>query len=263
MRCWMLTPTQILARQEADFSKLPFRAVLVVHDSRDWGLDIQIVSELLQAENGTLGTRRVDLGVGKQELEIIFCNRASVRSGCSSSGGLGRGKADVCSPRLPAADLLFGSDYPQSRYGAGGATAALLQCVPPVLSLTPPTLRPAPSAAFKTALQAIHKEATGHDVAITQLGKPHRLTYDFAQAMLERHLRHISGGTRSAVDRTFMVGDNPASDIAGANAYGWQSLLVRTGVYRDEQGPPKHAPSQIVDNVEAGVHWALKKEGLL
>lgn len=61
--------------QELDFSKLPIRAVLVVHDSRDWGLDIQIVSELLQAENGTLGTRRVDLGVGKQELEIIFCNR--------------------------------------------------------------------------------------------------------------------------------------------------------------------------------------------
>jgi HAD superfamily hydrolase (TIGR01456 family) len=187
---------------------LPIRAVLVVHDSRDWGLEIQIISELLQAEGGILGTRRDDLGVGKQDLEVIFCNP----------------------------DLLFGSDYPTSRYGAG---------------------------AFKSALKAIHKEATGHDVKITQLGKPHKQTYDFAQSMLVEHLKHISGGQVTSVDKTIMVGDNPASDIAGANAAKWSSLLVRTGVYKDVQGPPAHQPTRIVDNVEAGVRWALEKEGLL
>jgi ribonucleotide monophosphatase NagD (HAD superfamily) len=29
-----------------------------------------------------------------------------------------------------------------------------------------------------------------------------------------------------------MIGDNPKSDIAGANKKGWTSILVRTGVFK-------------------------------
>lgn len=117
--------------------------------------------------------------------------------------------------------------------------------------------------AFKTALREIHKEATGHTPVFTQLGKPHKQTYDFARSMLVEHLSHISQGENKQVGQVYMVGDNPASDIQGANAFGWGSLLVRTGVYRDAQGPPAHKPTQIVDNVEQAVLWALEKEGLL
>jgi len=35
------------------------------------------------------------------------------------------------------------------------------------------------------------------------------------------------------VGNIYMIGDNPASDIRGANAIGWPSFLVRTGVFRD------------------------------
>lgn len=57
-----------------------------------------------------------------------------------------------------------------------------------------------------------------------------------------------------------MVGDNPESDIRGANLHGWDSILVRTGVYKDDQGEPKYKPTTIVDDVLAGVHWAMKRE---
>lgn len=31
-----------------------------------------------------------------------------------------------------------------------------------------------------------------------------------------------------------MIGDNPNSDIAGANAKGWTSILVKTGVFKED-----------------------------
>lgn len=60
---------------------------------------------------------------------------------------------------------------------------------------------------------------------------------------------------------SYMVGDNPASDIAGANAHGWSSILVRTGVFHDTHGEkPAYQPTAIADNVEKGVEWAIGKE---
>lgn len=55
----------------------------------------------------------------------------------------------------------------------------------------------------------------------------------------------------------FGIGDNPASDIRGANAAGapWVSVLVRTGVFRGPSGgnsasDPAHI---VVEDVEAAV----------
>lgn len=53
-----------------------------------------------------------------------------------------------------------------------------------------------------------------------------------------------------------MVGDNPASDIAGANAAGWRSVLVRGGVYRGP-APPAHEPTIILDDAYEAVQWAV------
>lgn len=54
--------------------------------------------------------------------------------------------------------------------------------------------------------------------------------------------------------------DNPESDIAGANAAGWNSVLVRTGVYDPSQGPPTHIPTREVEDVEEAVRWAIDNE---
>ena len=49
-------------------------------------------------------------------------------------------------------------------------------------------------------------------------------------------------------------------DIAGANAAGWSSILVRTGVYHPADGPPTHKPTYEAENVETAVHWAIERE---
>jgi len=53
-------------------------------------------------------------------------------------------------------------------------------------------------------------------------------------------------------------------DIQGANINGLSSLLVSTGVYRPSSGvPPAHTPTRIVTDVEEGVEWVLRKEGVV
>ncbi|OMH82097.1 putative CDP-alcohol phosphatidyltransferase class-I family protein [Zancudomyces culisetae] len=55
------------------------------------------------------------------------------------------------------------------------------------------------------------------------------------------------------------IGDNPLSDIVGANRQGWGSVLVRTGVYNEKTHalhPELHqVPSHIADDVYEAVKW--------
>lgn len=58
----------------------------------------------------------------------------------------------------------------------------------------------------------------------------------------------------------FMIGDNPAADVAGANAAGhpWVSvLLTKTGVARADSAT--HPAQVVVDDVEAAVEAALHR----
>lgn len=48
------------------------------------------------------------------------------------------------------------------------------------------------------------------------------------------------------------------SDIWGANKCGWDSILLRTGVYAG--GEPSHKPTMICDDVELAVEWAIENE---
>ena len=47
-----------------------------------------------------------------------------------------------------------------------------------------------------------------------------------------------------------MIGDNPASNIIGGNMYGWNTCLVRTGVYQGE-GSDDHNPASfgVLNNI--------------
>lgn len=56
--------------------------------------------------------------------------------------------------------------------------------------------------------------------------------------------------------------DNPESDIAGANAHGWKSVLVKTGVYDTSHEPlkPELSPTHVAENVEDAVRWAIEQE---
>jgi ribonucleotide monophosphatase NagD (HAD superfamily) len=119
-------------------------------------------------------------------------------------------------------------------------------------------------------LLTLVQETTGRRLEATVFGKPFGLTYDYANEVLRAMLvrrgaqGHAQAERAQAAQtlgpRVWMVGDNPASDIAGAVAYGWASALVRTGVYHDAAPPPIPSPTLIVDNVEHAVQQAITRE---
>lgn len=115
------------------------------------------------------------------------------------------------------------------------------------------------------------------------IGKPSALTYEFAEKRLDSYRRDLicqtmgtemaTPGTIRDLKKVYMVGDNPESDIMGANNYKsqrgteWVSVLVKTGVFRREESRydfgkrPELKPRTIVEDVRAAVDWALRKEG--
>ncbi|KAI1783144.1 HAD hydrolase [Ganoderma leucocontextum] len=127
-------------------------------------------------------------------------------------------------------DLLWKSDFPQPRIGQG---------------------------AFREAFQAVYKAVVGTPYPCVQYGKPATATYQFAERVLRDRFEELNGGRIVDVDmpRVYMVGD-----IAGANAAGWPSVLVKTGVYEPARGPPTHEPTYIAEDVEEAVRWAIERE---
>lgn len=189
--------------RKADFSKVHFAAVLVFHDSRDWGRDLQYICDVLRSPDGRIGV------VGDDTHPQPFL---------AFSHG----------------DLIWGNDFSAPRFGQG---------------------------AFQEAVKAVFEATSGRPLEAITFGKPQRLTYEYADALLRERMALENANTQIHGDvSVWMVGDNPASDIAGANGFGWKSALVRTGVYRDQDGPPKHKPTILVDNVEDAVRKAIEED---
>lgn len=91
----------------------------------------------------------------------------------------------------------------------------------------------------------------------TSFGKPHAAMYAYA----ERVLITMRGFESSAKPpRVYAVGDNPAADICGANNYGWNSILVRTGVFREPGNSREFPANKVCDHVEEAVEWVIRKE---
>lgn len=103
----------------------------------------------------------------------------------------------------------------------------------------------------------ISQALIGAEYPHTQLGKPTKETYDYAAEMLKGRINEIYGKIDVLPD-VYMIGDNPQSDIAGANGANWYSILVETGVYDPSHGRPSHPPTHYAKNVEEAVKWALE-----
>lgn len=212
-----------MARPELDLSK-KFDAILVFNDPRDMATDLQIVLDLLNSDNGVIGTRRsLDQWGEKPSVPIVFSNN----------------------------DFEWANNYPLPRFGQG---------------------------AFRMVVERIYKELNqlsgDQNLERLILGKPFKVQHDYAHFCLIDWNNRIHGinDSKSALPKLnespaslpfksiYMVGDNPLSDIAGANACGWESILLRTGVYTDEQWPvTKHRPTVgVFDNVGVAVDHVLK-----
>lgn len=204
---------------------LKIDAVLVFNDSRDWALDIQVIIDVMLSSQGILGT----------------LSDKNHRDDLPNRGFQQDGQPPIY---FSNPDLWWAAAYPLPRLGQGGFREAL-----------------------KGAWEATTRE-TGECVKLQKsiMGKPHQETYEFAEKRLLRNRADMLGETALKPLRTvYMVGDNPESDIRGANSYvseskvDWQSILVRSGVYNG--GEPTWKPRVTVDGVRNAVQWGLKRSG--
>ncbi|KAI1300850.1 hypothetical protein EDD11_005940 [Mortierella claussenii] len=159
----------------------PVEAIMVFHDSVDWGRDLQVMLDALVSK-------------------------------------------------------VWSNEYPSPRFAQG---------------------------TFRTCLERIYKDMTGHKLEYTLFGKPMTSTYQYAESILNKMAPVRLGPNGVPHPRTvYAIGDNPYADIAGANGYGWQSVLVRTGVFKPEgnENHHTHPATAVVDDVEDAVRWIISKE---
>mmetsp|Transcript_19935 Transcript_19935/g.63402 ORF Transcript_19935/g.63402 Transcript_19935/m.63402 type:complete len:344 (+) Transcript_19935:1-1032(+) len=109
------------------------------------------------------------------------------------------------------------------------------------------------AGAFTFALRALYKELTGRHLREVQLGKPHEVSFDWAEHVL-RDQAHELHGKEVDVGPVFMVGDNPLTDILGASMRGsnWVPVLTRSGMFTGPDDAGKAAGAKhIIDSVKA------------
>lgn len=202
---------------------LKIDAVFVFNDPRDWALDTQIIMDLLLSSKGHMGT-------------------LSAKNGQIDLPNHGYQQDDQPPLYFSNPDLWWAAAYPLPRLGQGG---------------------------FREALEGVWAATTGGpskgiELKKTVIGKPYQRTYEFAERQLLRNRARAFGNAADLpqLKRVYMIGDNPESDIRGANSYrseygsSWHSILVRTGVYGG--GEPVWTPQTVADDVQKGVQWALK-----
>jgi HAD superfamily hydrolase (TIGR01456 family) len=211
---------------------LKIDAIFVFNDPRDWALDAHIILDVLLSSQGIIGTH------SPQNNDHSLPNRGFLQDG---------------QPPLYYSnpDLWWAAGWHHPRLGQGG---------------------------FREALEGVWAAVTGGPregvhLRKTVMGKPFRETYVFAERMLLKHRKRIYQGSKlelAPLKRVFMVGDNPESDIRGANTFQspvgaeWSSILVRSGVYNGGESAWK--PNVVVDDIWGAVQWALKQskwEGIL
>ncbi|KFP35457.1 Cat eye syndrome critical region protein 5, partial [Chlamydotis macqueenii] len=185
-----------------------------------------------------------------------------------SNGNPGAELQDIPYPHLPVLacnmDLLWMAEAKMPRFGHG---------------------------TFLLCLETIYKKVTGRELKYEALiGKPSTVTYRYAEYLIKEQAE--KQGWMSPIRRLYAVGDNPMSDVYGANLYNnylnnsvesCESILVCTGVYRHNADVPSNAEqctteavfhghrdfyfdpslveaSYIVQDVNDAVQLAFKKE---
>ncbi|KAI9778845.1 MAG: hypothetical protein M1816_003887 [Peltula sp. TS41687] len=204
---------------------LKIGAIFVFHDPRDWALDTQVILDALLSSQGIMGT------ISANNDDATLPNRGFQQDG---------------QPHIYFSnpDLWWAAQYHLPRLWQG---------------------------AFREAFEGVWSAVTGGkekgvELQKTMIGKPHQGTFEFAENRLNEHRRNLLRDDHAMTLKTvYFVGDNPESDIRGANEYQspwgsrWHSILVRTGVFGGKQ--PDRAPTLIVNDVWEAVKWGLKQSG--
>ncbi|XP_064011786.1 haloacid dehalogenase-like hydrolase domain-containing 5 [Pogoniulus pusillus] len=149
-----------------------------------------------------------------------------------SNGNPGAELQDIPYPHLPVLacnmDLLWMAEAKMPRFGHG---------------------------TFLLCLESIYKKVTGRELKYEALvGKPSTVTYRYAEYLIKEQAQ--KQGWDVPIRRLYAVGDNPMSDVYGANLYNSylrsaQQKQVEAGMKRN---PPAAGPqSELRENCEGSV----------
>ena len=209
------------------------QAVLAMTDPLEWGRELQIVCDVLSSPGGDVAAAVAAPSGG--DAAALVVQQVPLFTAC--------------------ADFTYAARWPTPRFGAG---------------------------AFRVALEELWRRhcSGGEALKQTVLGKPFPAQYAFVEAMLNDHHLRLAGTTgtgtgkapaevvgdshtASSIERFYMVGDNPETDIRGARGAGsgrWRSCLTRSGLWAGESNDPTDPADIVVDDVLAAVRWILAQE---
>ncbi|KAH7353551.1 HAD-like domain-containing protein [Plectosphaerella cucumerina] len=223
----------------------PIAAIMVWSSPRDWMLDIQLTLDLLLSTGGVVSSPR-----SAHNGDTSLLNNGYLQDG--------QPKLYFCNP-----DFQWATQAPLPRLAQGG---------------------------FIEALRGVWSKATGGaDLLYQVCGKPTERTYEYGENALTKWNEREDGAVRlkqqhhhvdegisfpvparasrvaKEISTVYMIGDNPESDIAGANSYAsrvgytWKSALVGTGVYVPGT-TPAHIPGRFSKDVLEAVTEILTEE---
>lgn len=220
-----------------------FRDIVVPNDIVAW--DTTIAPYRVFTDEERASSRPRDFSQVNIEAILVFSDSRDYATDMqiiidllrSEDGRLGTIAADPVSQRIPIyfsqGDMLCPTEHPIPRMSQG---------------------------TFRIGLEAMYKSLTGVDLERVVYGKPEMATYKYADEVIASWMEQLHGEERIP-ENVYMVGDNPASDIIGGNMYGWNTCLVRTGVFQggenDESNPANFG---VFPNVLEAVKTACRKE---
>jgi ribonucleotide monophosphatase NagD (HAD superfamily) len=104
------------------------------------------------------------------------------------------------------------------------------------------------SGAFVHAFKSLFEHYSDIPIDIEFCGKPYPIQYTYAEELFRKNA--IARGLLPPT-KCFGIGDNPKSDIRGANRAGghWRSVLVRTGVFQGGENDAEDPADFVVRDV--------------
>lgn len=164
---------------DGPIKKTSIEAILVWSSPRDWCLDLQLVMDLMLSQNGLIGTK---------------------------------------SPKNGHPNIDEGTTLPNNGYLQDNQPA-LYFCNPDITWATKASQPRLAQGSFKAALEGIWERETSGTAKLNPImcGKPTNLTYTYAEQTLKRWAQR--DGEDARIYTVYMIGDNPASDILGANSF--------------------------------------------
>jgi len=239
---------------------LHFSAVFVMHDSNDWGRDIQLICDIVAGE--AKPSPAASTAATLLETETVASkkknkkSKAAARAAAAAAAAAAHPNITVNVPLTQHIDPGIISDQTVDVYFSNPDFIWPNETIHPRLG----------QGAFRIALCAVYQELTGHPLKYEQFGKPNLIQYKEVRKRLEAQLK-----PNQRISSIFAVGDNPKADIRGANAAGndFVSVLVKTGVHQDsddldpEERSPElelmDTPDLLVNTVADAVDFALEE----